>query len=83
MRGVFSVSPKSLTVNTITPCVPGRPGGALPDDHAARLSCGTPRGVQIFVNAAALHDIPHLATIGRRRVPSQVISGAEPERAFR
>lgn len=30
----------------------------------------------IFVNAAALHDIPYLATIGRRAVPSQVISGA-------
>lgn len=32
--------------------------------------------MEIFVNAAALHDIPHLATIVRRAVLSQVISGA-------
>ncbi|OKJ13402.1 hypothetical protein AMK21_28930 [Streptomyces sp. CB00316] len=55
--------------------------GAQPDDHAARLSCGTPTGVGIFVNAAALHDIPHLATIGHRAVLSQVISGVGPDGA--
>ncbi|MFD3741345.1 hypothetical protein [Streptomyces sp. NPDC058629] len=37
----------------------------------------------IFVNAAALHDIPHLATIGHRAVLSQVISGVGPDGADR
>lgn len=43
VRGVFSVSPKSLTVNTITRQRVGPPGGARPADLAARLSCGSRR----------------------------------------
>ncbi|GAA2983527.1 hypothetical protein GCM10020227_60280 [Streptomyces flavovirens] len=83
MRGVFSVSPKSLTVNTITPRRGGAPGGTPPDDHRARLSYGVPRGVEIFVNAAAWHVFPFLATMGHSRVLSQVISGAGPLGAAR
>jgi hypothetical protein len=48
----------------------------------AALLRDPPGGVEIFVTAAAWHDIPLLATMVHQTVISQVISGARPIRAL-
>ncbi|GGR15962.1 hypothetical protein GCM10010251_35090 [Streptomyces aurantiogriseus] len=60
-RGTFSVSPKSLTVNTITPRIGGQPWGAQPETAALRLLRG-PQGVAIILACGACHRKRFLAT---------------------
>jgi hypothetical protein len=62
VRGAFSVSPKSLTVNTITPGINGQTRGHMAAEHAAQPHLRGPEGVEIILNAAAWHDNPFLAT---------------------
>ncbi|GAA3778655.1 hypothetical protein GCM10023083_14010 [Streptomyces phyllanthi] len=72
MRGAFSVSPKSLTVNTITARNGGQPGGARPERAALRLLRG-PEGEEIILHRGACHDKRLLATTR----PFPLLAGAK------